>query len=424
MWYENNKKEKPFQGLIGAGGGASGYLVGGSGGPPLLTEPLIFVPTKDSSGTHYIHGVKTDGTVVGRCALNGITALLHGFFYNPFLVLMSYYGNKINVIDCNTMSLYRTINSTSIATSRGFAPWSDGVYIAVSNANDSIYFLDLNTFSTSYVSYTADDGYNAQAGTHSTVGFADMGSNLFSTLGDRYWWQAGQSGSPYNGWYYYADRSGNTLGTKSSGYNTNVNYSRGWGVTMSSTKAYMSHFSSVRYPLTNTTTTPSSTPLPTSYTYGGNTYYTNPDGTDYVTRCANSSNIWVAARYSGGGANVPYTYRIAFGDPFSGSSWSDVNLELKGESTTLYYHMQSGTSMATINTAGYVAVAYLDRATYGDQTDRLNIKIYNGTTNVQSVSGIQLGTSYTSGHGGTSTSPTILSGNQWTTNLLYSGTTY
>ena len=259
---------------------------GAASGPALLSHPLLFPVTTNGAGNVFVHGIRTNGTVVGTYQLPNRTSYqrpYHGFFCNPYLVIYSALGGGAYVIDCNDMTLKGTLNFPVT----GLYPWSNGQYISVVARNEYIYIYDIpNVMSVSAVGYNADAGYGSSAGSLVTVGFANNGAGLFSSLQNRYWWSIGGSGSSsYSTFYYYADRqSATSLGTRSSGYDSGGNYSRQWALSFSQTSAVLCSLGAYFFTVSNTSSSP--TPIyPGSWTGAGYTYYASLDSEASVPRC-------------------------------------------------------------------------------------------------------------------------------------------
>lgn len=399
---------------------------GAGGGPtaaPPLTEPLLFPTSQNSSGYSFVHGVKTDGTVVGSYNIpaNGVYL---AYFYNPFLVVQPSGGGTAYVINCNDMTLYGTINGVSPA---GAAPWSsDGKYVFVDGVSNQLDIIDVPNLSVTSTAYTADDGYGGRATDHMTVGFATNGSGLFSSLQNRYWWSIGGNASPYPVYYYYADKtSSTTLGTKSLGYGPGNNYSRTWGLTFNQTYAMFCNIGSDFFTVSSGGSSASAI-YPGQLSYGGYNYSVGLDSTDAMARCGTTTGAFYVMN-RGYISTYDYRYRIAYYPSFAsgGTTPYDCGISLIAKTTSssgAYYYVQDGTFMCQINDVGYVAVAYYDSATYGVDTNQLVIKILNGSSTVATYT-TTVPSAYTGGASGTYTRNAI-NGSSWTTNLLYSGSQY
>ena len=398
---------------------------GGAGGGPTapLTEPLLFPTSQNSSGYSFIHGVKTDGTVVGSYNIPTNT-VYHAYFYNPFLVVQGSGQSTAYVINCNDMSLYGTIYGVSPA---GAAPWSsDGKYVYVDAVSNQLDIIDIPNLSVTSTAYTADDGYGGRATDHMTVGFANHGSGLFSSVQNRYWWSIGDSAGIFPVYYYYADKtSSTTLGTKSQGYGPGNNYSRTWGLTFNQTYAMFCNIGSNFFTVSSTASS-AQTISPSALSYGGYSYQANLDSTDAMVRCGTTTGAFYVMNRAYA-STYDYRYRIAYYPSFAsgGTTPYDCGIDLKAKTTSssgAYYYAQDGTFMCQINDNGYVAVAYYDSATYGTDTNQLVIKILNGSSTV-ATNTTTVPSAYTGGASGTFTRNAI-NGSSWTTNLLYSGSQY
>lgn len=395
--------------------------------PAPLTAPLLFVTSRSSGGVVYVHGITTSGVLAGTWTSPLPTSYYHAFFYNPFLVVYAPDYSTVYVVDCNTFSLNKTISlPTSAGYIAGWYPWANGVYIGVSSPDNNIYLLDVGTGSVTSQSYTASSGYTGIAQTHMTVGFADNGSTLFSSLKNRYWWSAGQNSGSYPGWYYYADRSGNSLAAASSGFSSGVNYSRTYGLSISSTKAFFVNFGNTYFRVSDTSTTPTQF-TPGNLSYAGTTASATLDATHAAPRCTNGSNIYLP--YRAVVSTYDYRFTVAYLDPFSSSTPTPTVLpgvDLRNQTTSpsgAYYLCQQGSFMSQVNTSGYVSVAYFDVATNGSTTNVVNVKTYSGSTLMRSAT-CTLPSAMTAGNNNSSFTELGINGCSWTTNLLYTGTTY
>lgn len=386
-----------------------------------LTAPLLFPTSRNSAGQTYVHGVRTDGTLVGSwlCPVNDT---MHAFFYNPFLVIYSAGGTTGYIVNCNTMSTHLTFSGASRS---GYAPWQDGQYLSVNGMQNRFEILQIPSGTSTVYTYDTDAGYSDVATNHMTVGFAENGSNLFTTIGSRYWWSIGQFVSPYPCYYYYADKtSATSLGTRSSGYNSNSNYSRTYGISLSATQAMYCNIGSYFFLVYSSSTSPVSF-TPGSLLYGGVYHLTGADSTDVNPRCGVNNQFYSV--YEGSSGSYDYRYRIGYISPASSTVPIDIGINLKSKSTSStgeYYKMQNGTFMSQINTSGYVAVAYWDIDGTGDyNTNQLKISIRNGSAVIADVTTTAISASMTSGN-----NPNYIyhgiNGCSWSSNLLYSGTTY
>lgn len=380
-----------------------------------LSEPLLFPMSRNSAGQEFVHAVKTNGTVVGswpRPALSG-GGVCHAFFYNPYLVVWGYSGNITYIVDCNTMSTVATINGGSPT---GWFPWQDGQYASVNALTNQLKIMDIPSATITDYSYSTDAGYGNMAQNHMTVGFANNGSTLFSSLQNRYWWSIGITiNNPAPIMYYYADKiSSTSLGTRSGGYQENSNYSRAYGISMSSNEAIFGNFGGYLFKVNSTSTTPIRY-QPQGIYFGGQTYYQSTDSINVLPRCGAPSRIY--ACYYGVGVR-----RVGVYQPFSSSTPSStdlgVQLIVKPDYT---YESQSGSFMSQINANGYVALAYWDASANGIATNVLRIRIYNGTSLVSNLT-TTVPSSLTAGNG--LQSDTGINGCNWTTNLLYAGSAY
>ena len=388
-----------------------------------LTEPLLFPTSVNSSGSAYIHGVKTDGTLVGSYNIP-LAYVYQAYFYNPFLIVQGAGIPTAYVINCNDMSLYGVINGVSPT---GAAPWSsDGKYAFVNAQADELDIIDIPNLSLSSYPYTADDGYTARSTDHMTVGFSNNGSGLFSSLQNRYWWSIGDNAAGAPVYYYYADKSSSTsLGTSSRGYGPGNNYSRTWGLTLNANSAIFCNIGSSYfrvYPGTGS----AQIMTPGQLSYGGNSYYLNFDSTDPHPRCGTTSGDFYCMAATSI-STYDYRYRIVRYPSFANGSTTpyDCGIDLRSKTTDpngYYYYPQDGTFMCQINDNGYVAVVYFDQATYGLNTNQLVIKILNGTSTV-ATNTTTVPSAYTGADSSGYTRHGI-NGSSWTTNLLYSGSQY
>lgn len=399
------------------------FMGSGSGGSPpaALTAPLLFPTSRNSAGQVYVHGVKTNGTLVGSWAAPFVYPTMHAFFYNPFLVVYSAYGGTGYIVDCNTMSTYSTF-STSVY---GYAPWQDGQYISVNSGTNQFEILNIPTGTSTAYSYDTDPGYTGVAQTQMTVGFADNGSTLFTGLGSRYWWSIGQDTGVYPNWYFYADKaSATSLGTRSSGYSSGNNYSRTYGTSLSASQAVFCNFGSYFWHVYSTSTSPTSF-SPGTLSYGGVNHSTADDSTLLGPRCGANNKFY--STYAGNYGSYDNRYRIGYITPPSGTTPTDIGIDLRSKTTSSsgdYYNIQNGTFMSQINTSGYVAVAYWDYAGTGDKnTNTLKIAIRNGSSVISDITTTAISASFTNGNNDNSYNHGI-NGCSWTSNLLYSGTTY
>ena len=407
--------------FFAAGGAATG---GGSGGTP-LTEPLLF-PCSQSTNYAYVHGIKTDGTYVGTYQLP-TKAAYSAFFYNPYLVVQPMGYSTMYVIDCNSMTLYGTISG---CYQNGYQPWdSSGKYIYV-RPTQYIDIVDIPNLTLTQTSYQGTPGYSGRSTAHATVGFANNGSSLFTSLQDMYYWTSGSNSSGYPLYIYSGSRSYSSSLLNSSQYEAGPggNYSRNWGISCGNSNSIICSFGSNYY---------SAYPngaifgphTPSSLNYGGSNYNVYFDSDDNNARCGvNNGSYYLTV---GGAALTTYNYewRIGYypnGATQNGSTVQDCGIKLKsktqgGTSSGPYYYVQDGTFMCQINNSGYVAVAYFDQETYGLNTTNIRIKILNGSTQVAQYTS-SVSSSYVGGS--SSYSRAALNGSGWTTNLLYSGTTY
>lgn len=390
-----------------------------------LTAPLLFPMSINSSGAVFIHGVRTNGTVVGSYQLPSAVPY-HGFFYNPFLIIYSAYGSQAYIINCNDMTLAGTISGIPPS---GFYPWSDGKYISVNSWQDQIHILDVIARNISVYSYAADDGYSQIAQNHMTVGFANNGPTLFSSLQNRYWWSAGTSdgsGSNFPVYYYRADRASETsLGPRSLGFGPGNNYSRTWGLSFNSSAAMYCNIGGNFFVVGSTSNTPIGMTLGT-VSVGGTSYNAYLDSTDVQVRCTSSTGNLYLMNF-GTVSTYDYRYRIVNYQNYAIGSQSgvDCGIDLRSKSTSSggpYYFPQDGTFMCQINQGGMVAIAYFDVANYGANTNQLIIKIINGSSVVSTVN-TSISTAYTGGSS-SSFNEVGLNGCSWTTNLLYTGSAY
>lgn len=418
----------------------SSQLLCGAGGkstaPLPLTSPLLFPSSRDASGNIYIHGVTTSGTLVGTWQVpEGLKNTASGylsFFYNPFLVVWSNYSYDVYIVDCNTFTTYKTASASYPGGFiSGWYPWSDGVYIGVSGILDSVFYLDVKTGTITEGYYNSDNSYSGLAQGHATIGFANNGSTLFSSLQNRYWWSIGQDSPSLRTWYYYADRSGSSLGARSSGYSTDTNYSRTFGSSLSNQRAYMCNIGSYffRMGVADTSMAPFYPQASSAYVASQPAYYTGADVTDIDPRCSVPNGIYLPYRAQVSSFDLRYTF--VYLDPFSSTNPSVALLpsaDLRSQTTSSsgnYYTLQVGSYMSPINTSGYVALAYFDVHGTGlnYQTNQLAIRIYNGSTLVSAGSSSAIPSSFTAGNN-LDFVEFGLNGCQWTSNLLYSGTNF
>lgn len=394
---------------------------GNSAPPEPLTEPLLFPMSCDSSNVAFVHGVKTNGIVVGTYQLPS-KGVYHGFFLNPYLIVYRSGGGTAYVIDCNNMTLAKTI--TGIPSS-GLYPWSSGKYISVNAATDQIKLLDIQAGSIASYAYAADDGYSATATDHMTVGFANNGAGLFSSLQSRYWWSIGDNSGGAPVYYYYADKTSDvSLGVRTLGFGPGLNYSRTWGLSFNQSHAMFCNIGSNFFRVSSSATSATTVSL-SSLAFGGVSYIANLDSTDGRARCTSSSGGLYLTNV-GTPTATDWRYRVAFYANYAtgGTSPADCGITLKQKTTSMsgpYTEPQDGTFMCQINDTGHVAVAYFDVDTYGANTNQLVIKILNGASTMATVN-TSIPTTFTGG--GTNYGHLSLNGCSWTTNLLYPGSAY
>ena len=391
-----------------------------SGAPPApLSAPLLFIASIDSSGTNYLHGLTTSGTKVGTFASPVAFSGPSGFFRNPYLYLFSgITSNALYKIDCNTMGLVKTVNAPSgVGRMGGISPISATKLISVSGADQSYYIFDTDTDTFSTVSYP--NSFTAVASSHGTLTFYDETSSGLSNIQSRVWWTAGTTSPTSDVKLQYADWNGSTLGALTT-LSGGTNQSRNTAVPMSSSKGLVFN-TNFKFRLNQSSFTQI---LPTDYSFGGATYgFMTVDPFRYIAVSGANSTYYYGMYQDSSPGTAGYGFRVAAIDPFGSTTPAATDLGISLVSNGLYYAPQQGGFCARINDSGYVAIAYYDAITYGLATDRVRIRIYNGVTNVANYT-VNVGSSYTSGNGNGSTTQIGFFPHFWSTDLLYSGSTY
>lgn len=411
------KKEKPFAGFAGFGGGATG--LGFGGGSSGLTDPLLFPLSLDASNNVYVHGVKTNGTYVGSALLSSGVGAYNCFFSNPYLCIFRSGSSSITRIDCTDF----TSTTISVPSQRGWAPW-DGEYTYISIRPSDYLLLDIESGTYSTVPYSGG-GLTDIATTHQTLAFGTFGDTLFSSLSNEYRWTLGEFVGPsYPLYVYGATRSGSTLGTSSSKLNTGANYSRTWGmmggdgslgVIMRDGFAwyYLTPSGQTSFSISNISTG--------GYSWSANI---NRDSTDVSFNCMSNNKLYITQRRQI--SSYEYEFAVTNSPPLTSSTSSDTGIRIPNQTIDSggnYQSPQMGTYMQQINEDGYIAVAQWDRSTYGDNTDILKIQVVDSSNNIVSTTSSSVGSSYTANNGSPGSKFGIIGGS-FSTNLLYSGTKY
>jgi len=399
-------------------------LMGGPKGYPTpLTEPLLFIGSRDSSGYYHLHGVTTTGTKIGTFSLpqtggsilNGPT----GFFYNPYLYLMPRYDTSTCYkIDCNTMTSVKTITlPTSIGKMGGMSPISTTEMISVSANLGNVYLFDLTTDTFITTAYPTSENQIAQ--THGIATFFDETATGLTNIGTKVFWTG-----CYTANFYLAlnsatwDPSTKTLGAATVNQKSH-NYSRNIGMNMSSTKAVMHSFGTNDYRFNNTDT--DGTEYNPASLGGGYSYSTWESYNRFIGVGSNSTYVYLPYEDTSPGVSG-HNFKVCAVDPFSSTTPTPTDLGMTLKSGFYYYTPQDGSFLARINESDYVGFIYYDVDTYGATTSNAVIKIINGTSVVTTYT-CDVGSSYTGGNNGTSNSISF-SPLAWSSNLLYSGSNY
>lgn len=389
----------------------------GSGKAEPLTEPLVFICSRDSSNIGYLHGLTTSGTKIGTWQSPETLSGCYAFFRNPYLYFSpAYTSQKIYKINCNTMTLSKIITLSHFIGYTLFQPISQTQLIAVDTAGNAYAVFDVTSDTVSRTTYSSIA--TTTASTSATLSFFDETSSALSNIQSRVWFQGGNTSGA--GYISYGDWNGSTLGAENSTF-INHNQSRGMGYTLSSTKGVLHIFESRLWRVTPTATAPTQV-TPQALSYGGASYvYSQSSYDDTCSNGSNSTYMYVPL-YDSSPGTAGYNFRIAAIDPFASTSPTPVDLGLPLDRGYYYYRPQEGGFCSRINEADYVAIVNYDVLGYGATTDRVNIDIFNGTTKVTTYT-CNLGTQYTSGNNSDFRYHTIFPA-MWSTDLLYAGSTY
>jgi len=389
------------------------FLGSGGGGD---IGPLLFPMSRDSSGQKYIHAVKTDGTVLGT-----FNAGVDAVAYCDFRVGNNYYHGTYNSVIYKTN--LQTFATTSITNSNngtpyGWAPITENKFIAI--RYDKYYIMDVDADTVTETTYTASFESNS-AQVITTLGFTTFGENLFST-GSYVFSAAGISGSPYSLKVFRHSRSGTTLSSAQEWLNTGANYSRTFGIHDSHGNVdLIIRDDTGHHYLRETAAAGSFTP---SLLSGWSQVYNNGAFT-FSNHCI-ADGRWYHYNQKSISTYV-YEHALVYQnlDPSASQTVVDTGIRVPGHSDSSsgsYNYASGGTYLTTINTDGYVAIAYWDKIDEGDYlTDRLRIKVIDRNNTVVSNTYVDVGASYTSGNNSNTFG---MIGANYVTDTLYSGSTY
>ena len=388
--------------FLGLGGGGS-------------IDPLLFPMSRNSSGQRYIHAVKTDGTVLGN-----FQAGVNEDAYLDFRVGDYYYHGKNYNGDVYKTNLndFTTTSISSSSTSRGWTPIAENKFITISASNYKI--LDIDAETVTETSYTSTS-YNSAAQTLTTLGHTTFGENVFST-GSYVFSTGGEASGSFPLHIQRHNKSGTTLSNATEWFNTGANYSRTFGVHDSHGNVNLIirddagfHY---LYQTASAGTLTSYTPLS-----GWSMQYNN--GIDFSNHCVADGRWYHYNRRS----ISTYVYEFALVyrnlDPNASQTVVDTGIRVPGNNNSSggsYNRPSCGTYLTTINTDGYVAIAYWDRSGQNDYlTDRLRIKVIDRNNTVVSNNYVDVGASYTNGN---NVNNFGMIGSSFVTDTLYSGSAY
>jgi len=409
-----NKKEAPVLGLQGSGGGL-GYLAGGASGS---IGPLLFPMSRKSNGDKFFHAVKTDGTIVGTFQA---AAEASSTTYGDFRIGNYYYwySNGSGVIQKTNLEDF-TITALPSDTWPvfGWAPIAENKFISIRYNQYKILDIDAETVTTT--NYAASS-YSSRAGTLTTLSHTTSGENVFST-GSYVFSTGGQGGSPYPLHVARHSRSGTVLSNAQAWFNTGANYSRTFGIHDSHGNTNLiirddGGFHYVRQTAAAGTLTPS--------TLSGWSHVYNNGQNNFSNHCI-ANGRWYHYKERSISTYV-YEFALVYQnlDPSASQTVVDTGIRVPGNNNSnggSYNRPSSGTYLTTINTDGYVAIAYWDKYDQSDYlTDRLRIKVIDRNNNVVSNNYVDVGTSYTNGNNAATWG---MIGSGFVTDTLYSGSAY